>query len=91
MQQMGVRDESFVKQNLPQAGTYVVRHTCTGAREVWPAVRAATSSLAAQLQALASGGGGGVSVLEAACGVLLVGRETPDPVVGHLQTSPAVL
>jgi len=37
-------------------------------------VQVATSSLAAQLRALASGAGDGVSVLEAACGVLLAGH-----------------
>jgi len=37
-------------------------------------VKAATSSLAAQLQAMASGAGGGMSVLDAACGVLVAGR-----------------
>ena len=45
------------------------------------AVKAATSSLAARLQAMASGAGGGVSVLEASCGVLRAGREASDAAV----------
>ena len=50
----------------------------TGAQRVPPAVQTATASLAAQLRALAGGAGGGVSVLDAACGVLLAGRQPSD-------------
>ena len=40
--------------------------------------------LAAQLQALAGSAGGGQSVLEAACGVLLAGYDAPDGQVFHV-------
>ena len=45
-----------------------------GVDSVPPAVRNATLVLAAQLRAVAGGAGGGLSVLDAACGLLLAGR-----------------